>query len=1008
MLNNSFKKIVSAACVLAMSISLTMPMASADYYNEDKSAIIINNQTMVDEEEILSASSTTVQSKTYTFDSAKSGNFSYSFDYTLLGRPVDNPDRSKNGANTSAYIQFKAGSSVASAFTFETMDANGNAQFALVNSNYTQLFKIKQGVSYNFKYAWTDAAMGANGTPTCHVTITNNETGETVLDEDVNQRNLTDTSNAGSSVAIDGMAFGYCADKRYGQAQPIVSISNMTVNDGAADRTVVNLDGKELVTTETAELVHDFSEDGFDMTAAPYQGDTDVSGTVSMVTALTNISNGASNYITYDAENKRLLISDGLPAGEYTFNIDTYIDGIRNQTHQVYPVHLTVEQADSKALAQKYLDGVTLKHTDGTAVSGNKIMGDLDLDKGEGVKVVTWKCYEAGENGEWVESDKISADGKVSFGAENADVKLVAECVYNQDTENAVQKEFEVTIANEKEYLDKSIESLVPLSNILDDNKEYTPLEMEDGKYLVFDNLHLPATINGVDVEWKFVKKDASGNEVENDETILISGETGIIAGEAEEGCTYELVASAKYGAATSEKTFALNLEGASSAYDVEKINEATVKVQNADNKEETFDLTSTDALKHDIILPTTVDGYSNVRITWTSSDEEHLKKADDNSNVWKIYTGDTDAHDVKLTKKIDYVVNGTTLYSKEYTYNVKVEFTADDVASEDTKYDKYKARFDSVCKENLESIPSRASENFELPTEGEFGSTISWQSKNVSAIKISGDEAKVTRLSSSQNVTLEAVFTYNNVTSDDKATVTVTVPAKSGSSGGSSSGSSGSSSGGGNSYKGSIVGSIGGTTPAAPATTAPIETPEGFTDIADVSWAVEAINALADKGFVSGRSETIFAPNDNVTRAEFAKMLYGAFDLANAAKGDKEASFTDVNASDWYYDFVMTCAQDGIITGYDNGAFGANDLVTRQDMAVMIMRAVEYTGKTVEEVNAAVTFDDAADIASYAADAVASLQKGGIINGMTETTFAPLANATRAQAAKMLYNFCK
>src|SRR5699024_6480691 len=140
-----------------------------------------------------------------------------------------------------------------------------------------------------------------------------------------------------------------------------------------------------------------------------------------------------------------------------------------------------------------YLDGVTLKHTDGTAVSGNKIMGDLDLDKGEGVKVVTWKCYEAGENGEWVESDKISADGKVSFGAENADGKLVAECVYNQDTENAVQKEFEVTIANEKEYLDKSIESLVPLSNILDDNKEYTPLEMEDGKYLVFDNLHLPA-----------------------------------------------------------------------------------------------------------------------------------------------------------------------------------------------------------------------------------------------------------------------------------------------------------------------------------------------------------------------------------------------------------------------------------------------------------------------------------------------------------------------------------
>ncbi len=171
------------------------------------------------------------------------------------------------------------------------------------------------------------------------------------------------------------------------------------------------------------------------------------------------------------------------------------------------------------------------------------------------------------------------------------------------------------------------------------------------------------------------------------------------------------------------------------------------------------------------------------------------------------------------------------------------------------------------------------------------------------------------------------------------------------------------------------------------------------FDDIGNVSWAVEAINALAEKGVVSGKSSRQFAPMDNIKREEFVKMVVNAFGLTAA---DGEISFEDVSADAWYYNDIKTAYSLGIINGADEAHFGTGSLITRQDMAAILYRTAEKLGKEFGKDNE--VFEDDSKIADYAKNAVYSLKYEGIISGMGDGIFAPLENATRAQAAKMIY----
>ena len=168
------------------------------------------------------------------------------------------------------------------------------------------------------------------------------------------------------------------------------------------------------------------------------------------------------------------------------------------------------------------------------------------------------------------------------------------------------------------------------------------------------------------------------------------------------------------------------------------------------------------------------------------------------------------------------------------------------------------------------------------------------------------------------------------------------------------------------------------------------------FYDLGNVLWAKESILGLYEMGIVNGRGEKEFAPDAEITRAEFAKMLVEAFE-----KNDNTAeAFADVSAEDWFYDYVMRARSAGIMQGDEYNNCMPYSPVSRQDAAVMIYRCISLNAAEISD-----TFADDGEIKDYAKEAVYCMRDKGIINGMENNNFNPLGTATRAQCAKMLYS---
>lgn len=172
------------------------------------------------------------------------------------------------------------------------------------------------------------------------------------------------------------------------------------------------------------------------------------------------------------------------------------------------------------------------------------------------------------------------------------------------------------------------------------------------------------------------------------------------------------------------------------------------------------------------------------------------------------------------------------------------------------------------------------------------------------------------------------------------------------------------------------------------------------FSDVAVNHWAFDSINALYEKDIIKGKSEKLFAPDDFVTRAEAVKMIVTG--IAGGAVSDTETKFSDVPKDSWEYEYVSAASALGIIKGYDDGTFGTGECITRQDLCVMIYRAMEQAGY--EIFGGASDFTDSEKIADYAAEAVNSLASGKIISGMEDGSFCPEQKATRAETAKIIY----
>ncbi|MEK4514502.1 S8 family serine peptidase [Paenibacillus sp. FSL H8-0122] len=173
------------------------------------------------------------------------------------------------------------------------------------------------------------------------------------------------------------------------------------------------------------------------------------------------------------------------------------------------------------------------------------------------------------------------------------------------------------------------------------------------------------------------------------------------------------------------------------------------------------------------------------------------------------------------------------------------------------------------------------------------------------------------------------------------------------------------------------------------------------FTDIANSKSAV-AIQTLADKLIIQGTSATTFAPQSNLTRAEFTALLTRALGL----RTDASVTFSDVKSTDWYAKDVAAASKAGLILGIGNGKFAPTQKVTRQELAVILDRALKLTGT---ELKAAAnpsftTYSDSAKVAPYAKDSLQALTKAGIFASESGIAFNPTAPATRETAAAALY----
>ena len=167
-----------------------------------------------------------------------------------------------------------------------------------------------------------------------------------------------------------------------------------------------------------------------------------------------------------------------------------------------------------------------------------------------------------------------------------------------------------------------------------------------------------------------------------------------------------------------------------------------------------------------------------------------------------------------------------------------------------------------------------------------------------------------------------------------------------------------------------------------------------GFKDISG-HWAEAAILKMVEQGIILGRSDDEFAPEDEITRAEFAALLTRMLDLPGA-----EYKFNDVAADSWYSGCVSAVAAAGYMTGAF-GDFRPEDKITREEMAVAISAVTSAHG--IEAGTAEAGFTDLDDVSDWAKKAVGDMAAIGIINGMDDNSFMPKGKATRAQTVMML-----
>lgn len=175
------------------------------------------------------------------------------------------------------------------------------------------------------------------------------------------------------------------------------------------------------------------------------------------------------------------------------------------------------------------------------------------------------------------------------------------------------------------------------------------------------------------------------------------------------------------------------------------------------------------------------------------------------------------------------------------------------------------------------------------------------------------------------------------------------------------------------------------------------------FKDI-EKHWAKDEIQAIIAMGIVNGYPDGTFRPNNKISRAEFSKMIVTALQLKST---DYVGGFSDVKMGEWYANNIATMVKNEFALGYPDGTFAPNGNITRNEISIILSKVLKLEVSEEEKI-LLINFKDMELIPDWTKPSVAEVVKAELMKGDTDYNFNPSNNATRAEAATVIYRLTK
>ena len=181
------------------------------------------------------------------------------------------------------------------------------------------------------------------------------------------------------------------------------------------------------------------------------------------------------------------------------------------------------------------------------------------------------------------------------------------------------------------------------------------------------------------------------------------------------------------------------------------------------------------------------------------------------------------------------------------------------------------------------------------------------------------------------------------------------------------------------------------------------------FKDVSEKDWYAESVEYAYNNNLMNGTSADTFEPEIYITRGMIVTIIYR---MENSPKAVGELQFSDVEAAFYYANPIVWATENKIVNGYDADTFAPEDKITREQFAAILCRYAKYKGIDVsvdENIGGKFSaYSDSDKISDYAKDSMLWANSNKLITGVTSSTLVPQGIATRAQAATVFMRFDK